>query len=192
MRNLLFIFFSLTCKISLAQFDFAPDTAFVGSFYSKTVDTLFNLPSDVDFELRLSVNPSLLPSRQLFVLSSKDNKWSLRHFEFSRDDTAFAWREVFSTQDATDVWLRIQASNPLQLRSENELKDQNGNELQLGMLDGVSYVFELKNKEGSRQYYYRCPKAWLKKYPNVKEFRQASDIIESIYRHFAKARKISC
>ena len=192
MKIVLFIFCLLTGKAALAQFDFAPDTISFPSFGSRTVDSLFNLSKDFDFELRLSVNPSLLPGRQLFVLSAKDLRWSLRCFEFSRDDTTFTWKERFSTREPTELWREIQEKNPLHLLSEDELTDSDGNELQLGMYDGVFYAFELKNKKGERHYYYRCPKAWQKKYPHIKEFKRASDIIDAFYASFAKVEKIRC
>ncbi|RYF83119.1 MAG: hypothetical protein EON98_10640 [Chitinophagaceae bacterium] len=182
----------LTCKPSIAQIDFSPDTAVVTSFTSRTVDSLFNLSKEVDFELRLSVNPDLLPDRELFVLSLKDDKWSFLYFEFSRDDTIFTWKEHSSAKDASGLWLCIKASNALNLRSQDELRGKEGNNLQLDLLDGVTYEFKLTNKKGKRQYYYRCPNALLKKYPEVKEFKQAAYIIESFYNFMDKAKKVRC
>ena len=113
-------------------------------------------------------------------------------FERSIEDTVITWKEIYSVKDPILLWKNLSENGILTLRKKEELRDSIGNKLDLTIMDGVAYRFQLHNTKGNRMYFYHCPRIWAEDFPKVPEFKKVVNMINLIYEFFDPEFKFIC
>ena len=152
------------------------------------IDKKFTLQKDNDFELRLFIFPKWSDMKEglsIFILSFKKNKWTARLFKN-------AWspersQEIQMKVDGLDsLWKQLDQNNVLTIPLAQDLVDNKG-EMLIDQLEGdnnsILYSFELLNNNAVRNYAYKCPMEFSKRYDYIPAFKDVSSIVQLILRY---------
>jgi hypothetical protein len=191
---LLFASFLTFRNNAIAQPTIINDTSFfpTSQILLTEIDNRFHLNKENDFELRVWITFSKTMKRQLFILSHAKNKWTARFFERSiyLADTLLEIR--LGQEGLATLWKRLKRRNLLTIPKDYELKDKNGNEIEIPIHDGIAYTFELLSPESKRSYSYHCPKSHHEEYPKVQAFEDIVKLIHLIYKYCKIAPAYIC
>jgi len=186
---------------------------------NKSIDDDFNIKNDfdLDFELRLWIEPAPMSGRSLFMMRKKNDVWNARFFTFTlefREDKSIHsyWEEKELSQDNLDeLWRMLTINQVLTLPTLDSIRDKmrvytadtlavqgiytdlsGGPYYNPYILDGVQYRIELRTPDKKRSYSYHCPAGYMKECPNVEELYRAYAIIALIFRRTGLSLDIIC
>ena len=175
-----FIFFSV-CAAN-AQYSFRSDLKYSTRDITH-LDSIFNIESVYDFQLRVWTGGGLLPTHSLFVFTVKKDSLAIRYFRLQKTDSigTLNWAETFiNNVDVPSFWTYINARHVRELPSMKQIFKKH--KIEEGRTyDGTSYWIEIFSKNGTRGSQFYCPKSNFRNYPNAIEFKWVTEIIEAVY-----------
>jgi hypothetical protein len=180
---LLIVTFTVLRVLGYSQFAFKTDTSFENYSHSdlKQIDSSFHLDQNNDFELHLWSINYFVQLRSLFILSYKNKVWSSRFFKMVPNSRDFVEYKVDDSY-LDSVWKIMLRNKVLAIPAADKLRDKKGKILNVHLLDGTRYWFELLTRTSKRSYNYYCPKSYFQDYPYIKSYKRVANIIETIYK----------
>ena len=199
-KSLILVFLSLAANLHLlGQFSFKNDSTDmrIQSGVMEEIDKKFNLIKNNEFELRLFIFPRLSDTKEglsIFILSFKNDKWMARLFKN-------AWapeqsQEIPLKSDGLDsLWKELDKNKVLTIPMAQNLVDKRG-EVLIDQLqrdnNSILYSFELLTKDAYRNYAYKCPLEFSKKYDYIPTFKNVSNIIQLILKFCEIGNRMTC
>lgn len=193
------LLFLVIANVSFGQFSFKNDSTDmrIQSGSMEEIDKKFNLQKDNDFEFRLFIFPKWSDNKEglsLFILTSKNGVWKARLFQ-----NAWSPNESHEIPLGTDgidsLWKELNENDVLTIPLAQDLVDKKG-EIIIEQLQGdnnsISYSFELLTKTAYRNYGYKCPLEFSKKYDYIVTFKKVSKIVQLILQFCQIGNKLSC
>ena len=183
---------------SYGQFTFKGDSTDmrIQSGAMEEIDKKFRLIKDNEFELRLFIFPKWSDNKKglsIFILSFKNGEWKARLFKN-------AWSPGLSQEiplksvGLDSLWKELYKNKVLTIPLAQNLVDKKG-EILIDQLQGdnnsVLYSFELLTKDAYRNYAYKCPLEFSRKYDYIPTFKNVSNIVQLILR-FCNIENKSC
>jgi hypothetical protein len=154
------------------------------------VDSLFKLQKENDFELYVITDLVKSLSWHFFILTFKSGKWSGRFF-IKESYPNLPLREISGMQSKIDcLWSKLNSENILTLKSQEQLRSNEGEEPKLAILDGVGYTFVLVANGCKRSFHYSNPKLYSQEFKHISEFKWVIKIIEWINTAFNLSRNM--
>lgn len=93
------------------------------------------------------------------------------------------------------LWKELDKNNVLTIPHAQDLVDKRG-EILIDQLQGdnnsILYSFELVNKVAYRNYAYKCPVKFSKKYDYIPTFKNVSNIVQLILRFCQIESRMTC
>ena len=188
-----------TSIVSFGQFSFKNDStdSRIQSGAVEEIDKKFRLQKDNDFEFRLFIFPKVSDAQEeltIFIMTFKNGKWKARLFQN-------AWSPKNSqeirlrTEGIDSLWRELAKNDALTIPLAQTLADKEG-EIVTDQLQGdnnsMLYSFELLTKDAVRQYAYKCPLEFSRKYEYIETFKKVSNIVQLILRFCGIENKLSC
>lgn len=161
------------------------------------IDNKFSLSKDNEFELRLFIFPKWTDNNgglSIFILSFKNGGWKARLF--NNASSTENSQEIPLRSDGMDsLWKELDKNNVLTIPHAQDLVDKRG-EILIDQLQGdnnsILYSFELLNKVAYRNYAYKCPVKFSKKYDYIPTFKNVSNIVQLILRFCQIESRMTC
>jgi hypothetical protein len=177
--------FLLTSQHSYCQFAFEYDSIpFKNSFFYRQVDSVFPLPKDAEFEIRLSALSMRFCDEQLFILTKKECGWFCSMYKMESNNHNPKVVELKSKNSGQVLWNKLDSLGLHTLQGIYKFTEQIERDDTWNILHGKYFRFLFIDKKGHREISYHSPGAYAKHFIEIKDFAKADQIIREIYNNF--------